>query len=123
MLNAIAKDVVAILPESILPYLHLIIGFLGVPFELVFSTDAYYFGLLPIVEQITTQAGVAPTSTGYAMLIGSIVGTFISPFSPALWMGLGLANLSMGAHIRYSFFWIWGISAITLLGAILIGVV
>lgn len=123
MLDAIAKDLVVVLPNSILPYLHLIIGFLGVPFELIFSTDAYYFGLFPIVEQITTSAGVAPTSAAYAMLIGSIVGTFVSPFSPALWMGLGLAKLSMGQHIKYSFFWIWAISIITLLGAIAIGVV
>lgn len=123
MLNSIAQDLVTVLPESMLPYLHIIIGLLGVPFELIFSTDAYYFGLLPIVEQITSQVGVAPTSTGYAMLIGSIVGTFISPFSPALWMGLGLANLSMGQHIRYSFFWIWGISIVTLLGAITLGIV
>ena len=57
------------------------------------------------------------------MLIGSIVGTFVTPVSPALWMGLGLARLSMGAHIRYSFFWIWGLSLLTLLGAMLIGVV
>ena len=106
-----------------LPYLHIIIGILGVPLELVLSTDAYYFGLLPVVEQITSQVGVAPQSAGYAMLIGSIVGTFVTPLSPALWMGLGLARLSMGAHIRYSFFWIWGLSLLTLLGAMLIGVV
>ena len=123
MLDAIAKNLVYLLPDALLPYLHIIIGILGVPLELVLSTDAYYFGLLPVVEQITSQVGVAPQSAGYAMLIGSIVGTFVTPLSPALWMGLGLARLSMGAHIRYSFFWIWGLSLLTLLGAMLIGVV
>lgn len=123
MLSAIATDLVTILPDVMVQYLHIIIGVLGVPLELVFSTDAYYFGLFPIVEHITSQAGVPSLSAGYAMLIGSIVGTFISPFSPALWMGLGLAKLSMGQHIRYSFFWIWGISVLTLVASIAIGVI
>lgn len=123
MLQSIAMDTVKILPEFLVEYLHLVIGFFGVPLELVFSTDAYYFGLFPIVEQITHQAGVPSLSAGYAMLIGSIVGTFVSPFSPALWMGLGLAKLSMGQHIRYSFFWIWGVSILTLVASIFIGVI
>lgn len=123
MLDAISKDLVHILPDAMLPYLHIFIGILGIPLELVLSTDAYYFGLFPIVEQITTQAGVAPQASGYAMLIGSIVGTFVTPLSPALWMGLGLAQLSMGKHIRYSFFWVWGLSLIILASSIAIGVV
>lgn len=123
MLDAIANDIVKILPQALLPYLHIIIGVIGIPLELVLSTDAYYFGLFPVVEQITSQAGVPPTAAGYAMLIGSIVGTFVTPLSPALWMGLGLAQLSMGKHIRYSFFWIWGISLLTLVASMLIGVI
>lgn len=123
MLTSIATDLVKILPDSLIPHLHIVIGALGVPLELVFSTDAYYFGLFPVVEHITQQAGVPSVSAGYAMMIGSIVGTFVSPFSPALWMGLGLAKLSMGQHIRYSFFWIWGISLLTLGGAILLGII
>lgn len=123
MLDAIANDLVKILPNAMLPYLHIIIGILGVPLELVLSTDAYYFGLFPVVEQITSQAGVAPTSAGYAMLIGSIVGTFVTPLSPALWMGLGLANLSMGKHIRYSFMWIWGLSLVILASTIITGII
>ncbi|EMT7865597.1 CitMHS family transporter [Neisseria gonorrhoeae] len=123
MLDAISKDLVHILPDALLPYLHIAIGVLGIPLELVLSTDAYYFGLFPIVEQITSQAGVAPEAAGYAMLIGSIVGTFVTPLSPALWMGLGLAKLSMGKHIRYSFFWAWGLSLAILISSIAAGIV
>lgn len=123
MLDAISKDLVHILPDALLPYLHIAIGVLGISLELVLSTDAYYFGLFPIVEQITSQAGVAPEAAGYAMLIGSIVGTFVTPLSPALWMGLGLAKLSMGKHIRYSFFWAWGLSLAILISSIAAGIV
>ncbi len=123
MLIAIANQLVNILPSSLLPHLHIIIGMIGVPLELVLNTDAYYLALFPVVEQITTQAGVASTSAAYAMVIGSIVGTFVSPFSPALWMGLGLAKLSMGKHIKFSFFWIWGLSVLLLLISIVMGTV
>lgn len=123
MLDAIASNLVNLLPNSLLPYLHIIVGIFGIPLELVLSTDAYYFGLFPVVEQITSQVGIESTKAGYAMLLGSIVGTFVTPLSPALWMGLGLAQLSMGKHIRYSFFWIWGLSLAILATAIVIGLV
>ncbi|WP_078428100.1 CitMHS family transporter [Alkalihalobacterium alkalinitrilicum] len=123
MLDALATDLVMILPEFIVPYLHLIIGVLGVPFELVLNTDAYYFALLPVVEQIVTSYGVDTVSAAYAMVIGNIIGTFVSPFSPALWLALGLAGLEMGKHIRYSFFWVWGFSIVLLVVAILIGII
>lgn len=123
MLHSIAADLVTIIPAFIAPYLHLIIGFFGVPFDLLLSTDAYYFALLPVVEQIATGFGIDSLSTAYAMIIGNIVGTFVSPFSPALWLALGLAGLEMGKHIRYSLFWMWGLSVVLLVVAVFIGVI
>src|SRR5690606_37629007 len=110
MLDSIATDLVKILPAVIVPYLHIIIGVLGVPFDLLLSTDAYYFALFPIVEQVVTSFGVPSLSAAYAMIIGNIIGTFVSPFSPALWLALGLAGLEMGRHIRYSLPIMWGFS-------------
>lgn len=123
MLDSIATDLVKILPAFIAPYLHIIIGALGVPFDLLLSTDAYYFALLPIVEQVVTTFGVPSLSVAYAMIIGNIIGTFVSPFSPALWLALGLAGLEMGKHIRYSFMIMWGFSVLLLVIAIALGVI
>ena len=33
------------------------------------------------------------------MVIGNIVGTFVSPFSPALWLAIGLAEQETWVHI------------------------
>lgn len=123
MLDSIATDLVTILPAFIIPYLHIIIGVFGVPFDLLLSTDAYYYALLPIVDQVVTGFGVSSLSAAYAMIIGNIIGTFVSPFSPALWLALGLAGLEMGRHIRYSFMIMWGFSIVLLVIAILLGVV
>lgn len=123
MLDSIANDLVKVLPAFVIPYLHIIIGFFGVPFDLLLSTDAYYFALFPIVEQVVTAFGVSSLSAAYAMIIGNIIGTFVSPFSPALWLALGLAGLEMGRHIRYSLPIMWGFSIVLLGISILIGVV
>ncbi|WP_152657478.1 CitMHS family transporter [Oceanobacillus sp. CFH 90083] len=123
MLEQIALAAVAIMPAFVIPFIHLIVGVLGVPLDLLTSTDAYYFALLPIVDQIASTQDIASVSTAYSMMIGNIIGTFVSPFSPALWLGIGLASANMGKHIKYSFFWLWGFSIILLGFAVLIGVV
>src|SRR5699024_7512912 len=58
MLDSLAEDMVVILPAFLVPFLHYIIGFFGAPLELVLNTDAYYFALLPVVEQIVSAHGV-----------------------------------------------------------------
>lgn len=123
MLDSIATDTVKIIPNAISPYIHLIIGFLGMPLDLLLSTDAYYFALLPVAEQIGLTFGIPSLSTTYAMIVGNIVGTFVSPFSPALWLALGLAGLEMGKHIRYSFFWLWGVSIVLLIVSYIMGLI
>lgn len=107
MLKSIAVDLIYILPTSWVGSLHILVGMLGVPLDLFTSTDAYYFALLPIIQEVTATAGVPVESVVYAMAIGNNAGTFVSPFSPATWLAMGLAGTDMGRHLRYSFGWIW----------------
>ncbi|EQA6336110.1 CitMHS family transporter [Providencia stuartii] len=120
MLKSIAEDLTAILPTEWVSKIHIFVGILGVPMDIFTSTDAYYFALLPIIQQIAETAGVDPSSVVYAMAIGNNAGTFVSPFSPAAWLAMGLAGIDMGRHLRYSFGWIWLFSFFTLaVGAVL----
>ena len=112
MLTSIAKDLVQVLPAPLVGQLHIILGLFGLPMELMLSTDAYYFGLLPVTLEVVSGLGVEPASVVYALTIGNIIGTFISPFSPALWLALGLAGLDLGRHIRYALWWMWGFSLV-----------
>lgn len=123
MLKAIATNLIKVIPAEVGLYLHIIVGLLGVPLDLLTSTDAYYFAVLPIVEQTAGQFGVPSVSTAYSMVIGNIIGTFVSPFSPALWLAIGLAEANMGTYIKYAFFWIWGFAIVMLVIAMLMGIV
>ena len=100
MLEEIALSLVNILPEGVAPYLHVIVGFFGVPLDLLTSTDAYYFSVLPIVQGTVESFGVSGMGAASALIIGNVVGTFVSPFSPALWLALGLADGQMGRYLK-----------------------
>ncbi|MFT0212534.1 SLC13 family permease [Pseudomonas sp. F1_0610] len=120
MLKATALNLTYILPDFLVSKLHVVVGILGVPLDLFTSTDAYYYGLLPIVQNVTVTAGVNSASVVHAMAIGNNAGTFVSPFSPAAWLAMGLAGTDMGKHLRYSFGWIWLFSFFTLgIGAVM----
>ncbi|RUR29918.1 CitMHS family transporter [Vreelandella nanhaiensis] len=123
MLSELSADIVAILPAAVVPYMHILIGIFGVPFDLILSTDAYFFAFLPIVVEVVGNAGVPAVSTAYAMVIGNIIGTFVSPLAPAVWLALQLAGLEMGKHIRYSFGIMWGFSLVLLLFGYLSGTI
>ncbi|ANF56994.1 CitMHS family transporter [Halotalea alkalilenta] len=107
MLTSIANDLANTLPRESIAWLHVVVGIFGVPLDMLTSTDAYYFALLPVVQEVTAPAGVDPRSVVYAMAIGNNAGTFVSPFAPAVWLAVGLAGVQMGQHLRFSFPIIW----------------
>src|SRR5699024_11291959 len=81
MLDSIAMDTVKVIPDFISPYIHLVIGFFGLPFDLLLSTDVYYFALLPVAVQIGLSFGIPSLATTYSMIICNIVISLLSPFS------------------------------------------
>ncbi|MEX3559427.1 MULTISPECIES: citrate:proton symporter [unclassified Corynebacterium] len=121
MLEAIAQQLIAILPASVGPYLHVIIGLLGVPLDLMTSTDAYYFSILPIVQETVANFGVSGMGAASALIIGNVIGTFVSPFSPALWLALGLARADMGKYLKIAFPLAWAFSVAIVLVAFVFG--
>jgi len=111
----------AVLPGAFSHYLHLIIGILGIPLELVLNTDAFFFALMPVVNQIVAGFGISATAAAYPMIIGKVTGTFVCPLAPALWLALGIAELDMGKFLKYSLLWVWAYSLVLLLVGYLLG--
>lgn len=121
MLEEIALSLVEVLPDGVGAQLHIIVAMLGVPLDLLTSTDAYYFSLLPVVQETVATYGVSGTGAAAAMIIGNIIGTFVSPFSPALWLAIGLAGGTIGKHIKLTFPIAWIFSIILVLIAMAFG--
>ena len=112
MLEAIALSLINVLPEAAGPYLHVAVGMLGVPLDLLTSTDAYYFSVLPIVQETVAVYDISGLGAASALILGNVIGTFVSPFSPALWLALGLANAQMGRYLKLAFPIAWVFSMI-----------
>src|SRR5699024_11235137 len=82
MLEEIALMLVSVLPAAVGPYLHLIVGLLGVPLDLLTSTDAYYFSVLPIVQETVVSYNVSGLGGASTMFYGDVIGIFFCRFLP-----------------------------------------
>ncbi|MDO4264857.1 MAG: citrate:proton symporter [Eubacteriales bacterium] len=117
-----ANVLAGFIPQSMGKYLPLVIGVLSVPLTLMFCTDSYFFGLLPVLIGIGNEFGVDPAHTAIAMVVCRNCATFISPVVPATFLGTGLAGVEIKDHIKTCFLWIWGVSILCLISGVVLGV-
>lgn len=122
IMNHMATILAAFIPQSMGRFLPLIVGVLSVPLTLMFCTDSYFYGLLPVLIGVGNQFGVDPVHTAITMVVCRNCATFISPVVPATFLGVGLAGVEIKDHIKTSFFWIWGVSLICMIAGLVLGV-
>ena len=111
------------IPAQLGRFLPIIIGILSVPLALLFDTDSYFYGLLPVLMSVGNQFGVDPVHIAIAMVVCRNCATFISPVAPATYLGIGLAGVEIKDHIKYCFRWQWGVSAVCLVAGLLLNVI
>lgn len=122
MLDSMAAAIVTLVPASIGQYTHILVAVFAVPLIMCLGTDSFYYGLLPVVIGVAENFGVAPVSVAHTLIIAENIGVVVSPLTPAVYLGLGLLDLDIGEHIKYSLPWVWGLSILFTLVAIMIGV-
>lgn len=123
ILDSMAATIVAVIPTALGPYTHFIIAFLAVPLIMCLGTDAFYYGLLPVVIGVCANFGVEAEVVARTLLIAENVGVTISPLTPAVFLGLGVLDLDLGDHIKYSIPWVWVVSVLSVIVAVVIGVI
>lgn len=123
IMNNMATVLAGFVPMSMGRFLPLSIGVLAVPLTLMFDTDSFFFGLMPVLIEIAGNFGVLPAHIAIVMVVCRNCATFISPVVPATFLGIGLADVEIKDHIKNCFFWIWGVSIVCLLAGLLLGVI
>lgn len=123
VINCMSNLVTLILPETFGEHLPVIIGALSVPLALIFDTNSYFYGMLPVMIGIGENFAVSAESITAAMLICRNCATFISPMVPAALLGVGLAEVDIKEHIKASFGFTWLLSIICLGFAALIKII
>ena len=123
IMEKMAIMMAGVIPASMGKFLPVIIGILSVPLALLFDTDSYFYGLLPVLISVGNQFGVNPAHIAIAMVVCRNCATFISPVAPATYLGIGLAGVEIKDHIKYCFGWQWGVSLICLVAGLILGVI
>jgi citrate-Mg2+:H+ or citrate-Ca2+:H+ symporter, CitMHS family len=102
---------------SHIPFL---LGLMSMPLSLLFDPDSFYFGVLPVVAEVCGALGVPPVQIGQAAILGQMTTGFpISPLTPATFLLVGLTGVGLGEHQKFSFPYLFGISAVMTIAAVL----
>ena len=123
IMEKMAIMMASVIPAPMGKFLPIIIGILSVPLALLFDTDSYFYGLLPVLISVGNQFGVNPAHIAIAMVVCRNCATFISPVAPATYLGIGLAGVEIKDHIKYCFGWQWAVSIICLVAGLILGVI
>jgi len=122
MIDAMANSLVALIPQQHASWLPTLTAFTSLPASILFTPDAYYFGVVPILSQTATQFGIDPLEIGRAALLGQMtVGFPISPLTASTFLLVGLTEVDLGEHQRHTFFWAWGTTIVMTVMALLTG--
>ncbi len=123
MLTAMANAIMGIIPTFLGKFIHVIFGILALPLGLCVGTDAYFYGVMPLVMEVGETYGVAALSTGITMVIGKNLALMVSPLVPATFLATGLTNIELKDHMKFSIPIYWAISICMVIIGIIIGIV
>lgn len=123
MLEAMAKAIMSIIPPVLGRFIHLIFGILAMPLGLCIGTDAYFYGIMPLVMQVGETYGVAALSTALTMIIGKNIALMVSPLVPATYLAIGLTNTELKDHMKFSIPPYFVMSVVMVVIGVIIGVI
>ncbi|MBP6126215.1 MAG: hypothetical protein KBA67_05650 [Leptotrichiaceae bacterium] len=121
MTKSLADILIYIFPTFLLPQIGRVLGAMGSAVGIAFSSDLYYYSLVPVVIETVQKLGVSPKSIALAMLIGQNVGSIVNPCIPTTFLAVGLAGVELKDHIKFTLKYLLLISAILIVIGIFIG--
>jgi citrate-Mg2+:H+ or citrate-Ca2+:H+ symporter, CitMHS family len=122
MIEAMASATVSVIPDAMAGYLPLIVAVVSMPLSLVFTPDAFYFGVMPVLAQAAGSFGMDPTVIGRASILGQMTTGFpLSPLTASTFILIGLSGVTLGDHQRFIFPWAFGTTLVMTAVAYLTG--
>ncbi len=123
MLEAMARTGVAHVPAGLAGHVPVALGVVAMPLSLLFDPDSFYFGVLPVVAEVSGRLGVTPASVAHGALLGQMTTGFpVSPLTPATYLLVGLTGVDLAEHQRFSIPLLWAASVVMTIAAVVFGV-
>jgi CitMHS family citrate-Mg2+:H+ or citrate-Ca2+:H+ symporter len=123
MIEAMTMTIIGIIPESLANYIPFLAGIFGTPVAMAFGPDPYYYGILPIVAEITKLHGLPVTAVAISMSIAQNIVCAISPAVPPAYLLYGLSGVELKDGIKSSFLWLWVLGIIRVVFGTIIGII
>ncbi|AYL95832.1 CitMHS family transporter [Mucilaginibacter celer] len=124
MIDAMALSVVSIVPKEHAGHLPALVGFTSMPLSLVFTPDAYYFGVVPVLKTAAIHYGLNPVEIGRAAILGQMTTGFpLSPLTASTFILVGLSEVELADHQKFAFKWAFGTTVIMTIIAMLTGAI
>lgn len=122
MIEAMAEAMVSAVPSGQANWIPALTAITSVPASLLFTPDAYYFGVVPVLAKTMISFGMDPIQIGRAALMGQMtVGFPLSPLTASTFLLISLTKVELGEHQKNVFLWAVGTSLVMTLVAILTG--
>ncbi len=121
MIEGMTNAILSILPESLGKHLTFLVSLFVIPINTIIGSDNIYFALTPIMQSIVTNYGVTDLALATSIVVPCALGAGITLIGPSPYLALGLADCTMGEHLKYSFKWIWLLGIVTTVFAAVIG--
>ncbi|MER7369105.1 CitMHS family transporter [Nonomuraea wenchangensis] len=124
MINQMAATFVDVIPDSLGGHLPVLVAITSMPLSLVFTPDAYYFGVLPVLAQTAGGFGIESAEIARAAILGQMTTGFpLSPLTAATFILVGMSGVQLGQHQRFIFGWAFATTAVMTVVALLTGAI
>ncbi|MGK5691924.1 CitMHS family transporter [Streptomyces sp. URMC 128] len=122
MIDDMAEALVSVIPDSLGGHLPVLVAVTGMPLSLVFTPDAYYFGVLPVLAETSHGFGTDPAEVARAAVLGQMTTGFpLSPLTAATFILVGMSGVQLGEHQRFIFRWAFATTLVMTAAAVLTG--
>ncbi|KQZ76563.1 citrate transporter [Sphingopyxis sp. Root214] len=122
MIDGMAKSILAVLPPAVGPYLAVITAFISIPMNFFLSSDAFYFGVVPVLAETAGHYGISPEEIGRASLLGQPVHS-LSPLVAAVYLNCALLGIELGDLQRFAWKYALMLCFVLIGAALLFGVI